>query len=69
VAVGLGRSGKLAGEIDERDELLAAGLEIPELDLAAGQLVAEDHGEVGMIPGSRFELFAELADGQLGANG
>ena len=50
------------------DELLAAGFEIPELDLAAGQLVAENHGEMGVIASGRFELFAELAGGELGAN-
>ena len=68
MAVGLRRGGELAGEIDERDELLAAGFEIPELDLATGQLVAENHGEMGVIASGRFELFAELAGGELGAN-
>ena len=43
------RPGDLAGEVVQRDCLLRPGLEIPELDLAVPELVADDHREVGMV--------------------
>src|SRR5438309_3973125 len=56
----------LAGEVVEADELLRAGLEVLELDLALAQLVADDDGEVGPVAGSRLELLAELPLTELG---
>src|SRR5467141_643821 len=69
MTVGPGRGGELAAEVYEGDELLAARLEIPELDLAGDELVAEDHREVGVVPGGRFQLLAQLASRELGPNG
>ena len=62
MAVGLRGGGELAGKIGDGDKLLAPGLEIAQLDLAVGELVADDDGEVGVVAGRRFELLAELAN-------
>ena len=37
---------ELAYEVDQRDRSLGARLEVPELDVAVGQFVAEDDREV-----------------------
>ena len=44
-----------------RDELLGSGVEVLELDLAVGELVADDHREMGAVPGRRLQLLPELA--------
>src|SRR4051794_37084404 len=60
------RSPDLAGEVSQRDELLGASGEVAEADLAGRQLVADDDGEVRMVPVSRLELLAELPPGEVG---
>ena len=67
MAVGLRRGGQLAGEIRDGDELLASRLEIAQLDLTIGKLVADDDREVGVVACRRLELLRELADGELRA--
>ena len=40
---------ELADQVDERDGALGAGLEVAQLDVAVGQLVAEDDREVRTV--------------------
>ena len=61
------RPAELLREVVEPDRALRAGFEIAELDLAVGQLVADDHREVGPVPSRGLELSTEFADGEIGA--
>ncbi len=60
------RSGDLASEVSERDELLRSSGQVAEADLAGRQLVADDDREVGMVAVGRLELLAELAAREIG---
>ena len=57
----------LAGEVGDRDELLGAGRQVAQADLARRELVAEDDREVGAVASRGLELLAELAPAELGA--
>ena len=59
--VARGRSGKLSGQVRQRHDVLSAGLEVFELNVTLGQLVADDHREVGMLLGGGFKLAGQLA--------
>ena len=61
VMVARGRSGKLSGQVRQRHDVLSAGLEVFELNVTLGQLVADDHREVGMLLGGGFKLAGQLA--------
>ena len=63
VLVGAVRPSDLGGEVGERHDLLGARRQVAQLDLAGGELVADDDREVGLFLGRRLELLAELADG------
>ena len=56
----------LAGEVADGDELLGPGRQVAQADLAVGQLVADDHREVGVLARGGLELLAELAAAELG---
>src|SRR6185295_2089414 len=56
---------ELANQVVDRDELLRPRFQIPNLDLAVGKLVADDHREVGAVSSGRLELLAELPLAQL----
>ena len=47
------------------DHLLRSSRQIPELDLAVRQLVADDDREVGLVAGGGLQLLAELALAEL----
>ncbi len=49
----------------DRHDLLRAGWKVAHLDLAGEQFVADDDGEVGVLPGRGLELLAELAMAEL----
>src|SRR5450759_4664299 len=67
--VALGRSGKLSGQVRQWHHTLRASLQVLELDMALGQLVADDDGEVSMLFGGGLQLAVQLARGQLGSDG
>ena len=69
VSVRLRRALELAGEARDGDRALRAGLEVAQLDVAAGELVADDHREVRAVAGRGLELLAELPLAQLGPDG
>src|SRR3954447_9461749 len=60
------RPTQLASEVVERNDLLGAGGQVLQLDVAVGQLIAEDHREMASFLGCRLELLAELAPAELG---
>jgi len=66
VAVRLAGAGEMPDEVGGRDELLRPGLQVAQLDLAVGELVTEDHGEVGAFLRGGLELAAELPVREVG---
>ena len=60
---------QFAGQVRERHHTLRARLQILELNVALGQLVADDDGEVGMFFGGGLQLAGQLALCQLGSDG
>ena len=61
VMVALGRSGKLSGQVRKRHDMLSAGLEVFELNVAFGQFVPDYDGEVGMLFSGGFKLAGQLS--------
>src|SRR2546427_1701499 len=59
----------LAREPVQGDRTLRARLEVPELDVARRELVADDHREVGAVARGSLELPAELAHAEIGPCG
>ena len=55
----------LAAEVGQRHDLLGARRQVSQTDLSVGQLVADDDREMRLVPGSGFELSAELAATEL----
>jgi hypothetical protein len=50
----------LTGKVRNGDRLLRTRREVAKLDLARGQLVADDDSEMGMVPCRHLELLPEL---------
>src|SRR5664279_4876777 len=61
VMVALRRSGQLSGQVGQQHQMLRAGLQVLELDLAFRQLVADEDGEVGVLLRGGLELPGQLA--------
>ena len=61
LTVGVMGATKLAREVTQRNDLLRACLQVLQLDLPIGQLVADDDRKVGAVPLRRLELTAQLA--------
>ena len=59
----------LTSQVDDGHELLGAGRQIAQADIATTELIAEDHREVGAVACSRLELLAEFAPPELCASG
>src|SRR3954453_22200657 len=67
MAVGRVSALDLTRQVQQRDDLLRAGREVAQPDLARGQLIADDDREVCVVARRGLELLAELSTADLGA--
>jgi hypothetical protein len=63
------RPGDLAGQSRHGHFALRPGLEVAKLDVAMGELVPEDHGEVRVLPGRLLELATETPHSEVRPGG
>ena len=60
---------KERGQVGQRDGLLRPAVEVTQLHLPGGELVPEDHRELGALADRGFQLAAELAHREVGPHG
>ena len=69
MVVALHRAGQIVSKLDQRHQPLRSRFDAFQLDVPIGQLVADDHGEVGMFFGGRLQRSTQLARGKLATDG
>ena len=66
MAVALGVALQLLGKVRQRDDVLAAGHEVAQLDLAVLELIAHDDREMRAVLAGAFQLATELPPREVG---